>query len=125
MATKITREVLEGYLHCKTKGHLKLAGQHGSNSDYGELLATTRQEVRQTAIEWILVRQPEGQLPRDVPLTVATLASGPSYVLGATLEDELLSLQYDGLKRVDKPSKPGDFHYVPILFHEGRKVGRQ
>jgi predicted RecB family nuclease len=125
MATKITREVLEGYLHCKTKGHLKLAGQHGSKSDYEELLATTRQEVRQTAIERILARQPEGQLPRDVPLTAATLGSGPPYVLGATLEDDLLSLEYDGLKRVDKPSKLGDFHYVPILFHEGRKVGPQ
>ena len=42
MATKITREVLEGYLHCKTKGHLKLVGQPGSKSDYEELLATTR-----------------------------------------------------------------------------------
>jgi len=33
MATKIARDVLEGYLHCKTKAHLKLAGQQGSKSD--------------------------------------------------------------------------------------------
>jgi hypothetical protein len=33
MATKIARDVLEGYLHCKIKAHLKLAGQQGSKSD--------------------------------------------------------------------------------------------
>ena len=29
---KITKEVLEGYLNCKLKGHLKLAGESGSKS---------------------------------------------------------------------------------------------
>ena len=28
---KITNEVLEAYLDCKTKGHLKLAGEAGVN----------------------------------------------------------------------------------------------
>jgi predicted RecB family nuclease len=46
-------------------------------------------------------------------------------VLNATLEDDLLSLSFDGLKRVDGPSKLGDFHYVPMLFHEGQKVGEE
>ena len=27
MATKITSDVLESYLHCKFKGHLKLVGK--------------------------------------------------------------------------------------------------
>ena len=31
---KITNEILEGYLNCKTKGHLKLAGESGTKSDY-------------------------------------------------------------------------------------------
>jgi hypothetical protein len=34
MATKITRDVIESYLNCKYKGHLKLAGQQGTRSDY-------------------------------------------------------------------------------------------
>ena len=50
MATKITRDVLESYLHCKTKAHLKLAGQQGSVSDYEALLVANRQEVRRQAI---------------------------------------------------------------------------
>ena len=64
-------------------------------------------------------------MARDIPLTAAALQAGPSFVLDATLEDDLLSLRFDGLKKVDGPSKLGDFHYVPMLFHEGRKVGKE
>ena len=64
-------------------------------------------------------------MARDIPLTAAALRAGPSFVLDATLEDDVLSLRFDGLKRVDGPSKLGDFHYVPVLFHEGRKVGKE
>ena len=64
-------------------------------------------------------------MARDISLTAAALRAGPSFVLDATLEDDLLSLRFDGLKRVDGPSKLGDFHYVPMLFHEGRKVGKE
>ena len=31
---RITNEVLEAYLNCKTKGHLKLVGQTGTKSEY-------------------------------------------------------------------------------------------
>ena len=125
MAKKITREVLESYLHCKTKAHLKLAGQQGSVSDYEALLVTNRQEVRQTAIGKILARHPEAEVARNISLTAAALRSGPPFMLDATLEDDLLALDFDGLKKVDGPSKLGDFHYIPLLFHEGRKVSKE
>jgi predicted RecB family nuclease len=38
------------------------------------------------------------------------------------LEDDHVSVSFDGLKRVDGPSGLGDFHYVPMLFHEGHGV---
>src|SRR5271157_891145 len=125
MGRKITREVLEGYLHCKTKAHLKLAGQQGSMSDYEALLVARRQEVRQQAIAEILAKHPEAEVARGIPLTVAALQSGPPFVLDTTLEDDLLSLGFDGFKRVDGASKVGDFHYIPMLFHEGQKVGKE
>src|SRR6516165_5662679 len=124
MAGKITREILEAYMHCKTKAHLKLAGQQGIMSDYEGLLLARRQEVRQQAIAKILAKHPEAEVARGIPLTVAALQSGPPFVLDASLEDDLLSLGFDGLKRVDGASKLGDFHYVPLLYH-GNKVGRQ
>jgi len=125
VATKITREVLEAYLYCKTKAHLKLAGQQGNVSDYQALLVANRQEVSQQAIAKILAGHPEGEVARDIILTAATLRERPSFVLNATLEDDLLSLIFDGLKRVDGPSKLGEFHYVPMLFHEGQRVGKE
>ncbi|MCA1693416.1 MAG: TM0106 family RecB-like putative nuclease, partial [Actinobacteria bacterium] len=113
------------YLKCKTKAHLKLAGHQGSMSDYEGLLIASRQEARQKAVGKILSKHPGAEVARDTLLTAAALRAGPSFVLGATLEDDLLSLCFDGLKKVDGPSKLGDFHYVPMLFHEGRRVGKQ
>ena len=108
MITKITREVLEAYVNCKTKAHLKLAGQQGIRSDYEALLAETRKEVRRQAIDKMLARYAESEVARDISLTAAALGEGPSFVLNATLEDDLLSLSFDGLKRVDGPSKLSD-----------------
>jgi predicted RecB family nuclease len=125
MGGKITREVLESYLHCKTKAHLKLAGQQGTVSDYEVLLLARRQEVRQQAVAKILAKYPEAEVARGIPLTLAALQSGPPFALDAILEDDLVSLRFDGLKRVDGPSKLGDLHYIPMLFHEGRRVGKE
>jgi predicted RecB family nuclease len=124
MATKITRDVLESYLRCRTKAHLKLAGQAGTKSDYEGLLAESRARVRLAAVDRILARHHEDEVARNVPLAASTLKEGPSFVLDATLEDDHLSLHFDGLKRVDGASNLGAFHYVPMLFHEGRHVGK-
>ena len=77
MAAKITRDALEGYLHCKYKAHLKLAGQQGTRSDYEALLERTRHEVRRQAIDKILARHAEDEVARSVPLTAAALQPGP------------------------------------------------
>jgi predicted RecB family nuclease len=122
---KITREILEDYLYCKTKAHLRVAGQQGDKSDYEMLLASKREHVQRQAIGKILVAHPEEWVARDISLTADKLRIGSPYVLDAALDDDLVSLRFDGLKRVDGPSKLGDFHYVPILFHEGRKLGKE
>jgi hypothetical protein len=58
-------------------------------------------------------------------LTTAGLKEGPQYILDGTLEDDTLALHFDGLKRVAGQSRLGDFHYLPILFHEGRQVKKE
>src|SRR5262249_8287403 len=105
--------------------HLKLARNPGRLSEYDGLLAASRLEARQKAVVKILAKHSDAEVARDILLTTAALRAGPSFVLDATLEDDLLSLRFDGLKKVDGPSKLGDFHYVPMLFHEGRRVGKQ
>jgi predicted RecB family nuclease len=125
MTAKITREVLEGYLNCKYKAHLRQVGEQGTRSDYEALLVERRGEVRLRAVDKVLARLKGDDVARHVPLTAAALKRGALFVLDATLQDNLLSLHFDGLKRVDGPSKLGDFHYVPVLVLAGEQVCRE
>ncbi len=119
MAAQITSEALEAFLHCKFKAHLKLTGQQGVRSDYEAMLLDMRAEVRLAAIDKTVSKSDE--VERAIPLTTAALKRGAAFILDATLDD----LHFDGLKRVDDSSKLGDFHYVPMLFHERNKVGKE
>ena len=99
MPTKIARDVLESYLNCKYKGYLKLTGQQGTKSDYENLLTELRTEVRVAAIDKILARHAGEEIPGNIPLTTPVLRQGASFLLDATLEDDFLSLHFDGLKK--------------------------
>jgi predicted RecB family nuclease len=117
--------VLEAFLHCKYKAHLKEAGQVGTRTDYEALLLSRRDAVRQVATQQVLASHGEHQVARSVALTADTLKAGPPFVLDAHFEDDLFCLKMDGLKQVPGPSRLGPFHYVPVLFHGGEKVGRE
>ena len=98
MAAKITSDVLESYIHCKFKGHLKLAGQQGTKCDFEAMLMELRAEVRLQAVDMIIARYSGDQVARNIPLTTAGLKRGPQYILDGTLEDDTLALHFDGLK---------------------------
>jgi predicted RecB family nuclease len=115
MAAKITRGVLEGYLHCTFKGRLRLAGVAGEESDYQKLTGEDEAQARARATAQLLTRHPEGQACRGASLTPADLARGTPLLLDATIEDEHLSLRCDGLLKVEGASRLGDHHYAPIL----------
>jgi predicted RecB family nuclease len=125
MKSKITNDILESYLRCKYKAHLKLAGQYGDKSDYEALLTKLGGEVRLKAIDKILVGVEDVKVPRDIPLTVSALKQGLPFVFDAFLEDDVVALSFDGLKRVSGPSNLGDFHYVPMLFASPMKAGKE
>src|SRR5438128_2140028 len=119
MALKITRDVLESYLVCKYKGYLKQEGQQGIKSDFETLFISLRDQVKLGATDKILARHPGDQVVRGISLATSTLKRGPLFILEARLEDQILSLSLDGLKKVLGPSNLGDFHYIPMLFGEG------
>jgi hypothetical protein len=79
MATKITQDIIESYLNCKYKGHLKFAGQEGTQSDYGQVMAASRDDVRRLAIDKIFARRPAEaeDVARDIVLTLPALKGGP------------------------------------------------
>jgi predicted RecB family nuclease len=125
MATEITRDLLESHLRCRTKAFLKLRGEQGTRSDYEALLMDVQGEVSSRAVAKILARHAEGEVLRGQAVTLALLKRGAPYVLDCTLEAGGLCLAFDGLKKVAGPSRLGDFHYAPILFHGGEKVRQE
>ena len=106
MATKITREVIESYLNCKYKGHLKLTGESGTTSDYEAMTTAARASSREQALTRLAARFGEGAAGRGAAITAALLSQGAPFLLDASLEDDGLSLRLDALKRMCPSGKP-------------------
>ena len=85
MATKITRNVLGGYLTCKHKGWLQLEGKKGQESDYEAMVTDRWQELRTRAMAELLAHQGQGEMWQGTILTTELLAKGPSVIVDATL----------------------------------------
>ncbi len=100
MVAKITRDVLESHLACEYKCHLKLVGRQGSPSNYESWLVESKVRAKRDAIVNLLAHHRESEIV-------------------------LLSLRFDGLIKAEGSSNLGQFHYVPILFHEGQVRTRQ
>jgi predicted RecB family nuclease len=122
---KITNEIIESYLACNTKGHLKLAGETGSKSDYKAMTETVSKASCEGALANLVARFGEGDVCRGVSVTVETLKSGKPLLADVALDDEVLSLRFDALKRTDGASKLGDHHYLPVLHNHSDQIGRK
>ena len=122
---KITNEILEAYLNCKTKGHLKLVGETGTKSDYEAMTEAASRASRELSLAGIVARYGEGNAYRGTAITAAMLKQGAPLLADAIVEDDGMSIRFDGLKRADGASKLGGHHYVPVLHNHGDKVGRQ
>jgi len=125
MATKITGDIIESYLNCKYKGHLKLTGESGTQSDYEAMTTAARQTSRKEAVAILVARFGGCDACPEMAVTAATLRQGKTLLANTELADEDLSLRFDALKRVDGPSKVGDHYYLPVLHHHADKMRRQ
>ena len=125
MATKVTRDILEGYLNCKTKGHLKLVGETGTKSDYEAMTEAARRASRELSLAGIVARYGESSACRGTAVTAAMLKQGAPLLVDAVVEDDGMAIHFDGLKRADGSSGLGGHHYLPVLHNYGDKAGRQ
>jgi predicted RecB family nuclease len=125
VATKITRDIIESYLNCKYKGHLKLAGGSGTFSDYEATTRAERTTSREQAITTLVARFGKGDAYRGTLLTAASLKQAAPLLADADLEDDGRSLRIDALKQAGGASELGDYHYLPVLHIHGNKVGRR
>jgi len=106
-APSITREILEGYLKCRTKAHLKLRGEHGTKSDYEVLAVETCAELRIRAAEKLASKYKPEHVMRGVTIAETVLRSGAEVILGSTVEFDDLSLCCDALKKAKGQSRLG------------------
>jgi predicted RecB family nuclease len=125
MTMAITREVLEGHLKCGFKGHLLLTGQVGRPTEYGLMQSDARAAVRRAAAEHLTASVPPGDILRDCAATAAVLGRGVPLLLDVAVTAVGYSVQFDALRRVEGASGMGDFHYVPVLCHEGERPTRE
>jgi hypothetical protein len=82
----ITRDVLQSYLLCKVKGHLKLMGERGSPCDYETLMTELRATVAKGAADKLASRLGEPDVARDISITTSALRQGKSLILHAMVE---------------------------------------
>jgi len=122
---KITNEFLEAYLTCKTKGHLKLVGEPGTKSDYEVMTEAASRASRESSLAEVIARYGDGNAYRGTVITAEMLKQGAPLLADVIVEDDGMSIRFDGLKRADGASKLGGHHYVPVLHNHGDKVGRQ
>jgi predicted RecB family nuclease len=125
MSSKITQDILESYVFCKSKGYLQSRGEYGKPSDYAMFLTQLREEVRRKAMAKMLAQLHKDQVVQGRLLTTEVLRDGPLFVLEARVEDGPFCLALDGLKQVPGESTLGAFHYIPMLCYEGHQIRRE
>jgi predicted RecB family nuclease len=123
--TKITSDVLESYLKCTYKGHLKLAGEQGTKTDYELMLVESRRELRTKVTDRLYSRCAAGDTLRGPVLSRHLLEQGAALVVDGLLESNDVSLVFDGLIKTNGTSRLGDFHYIPLLHYEGGKIRQE
>jgi predicted RecB family nuclease len=122
MAPKITLDDFQNLLHCKLKAYLKVKSQCGVGSDYEAMLKEVKRRVLRKAIEKISDTYGANNIKVGISINRNTLASGVAFVLDAELVNQHYAIHFDALRRVDGRSSLGNFHYIPVMFAEPRRV---
>jgi hypothetical protein len=120
--SKITLDVLRGYLNCRYLAHLLLGGQAGVKSEYEIVRSELEQAVRLKVMDRLRSKYSDQSLVTGVVLDRSILSKGAAFVLDGQLSSDRFSIRFDGLKRVKGPSNLGDFHYVPLMFCGTRHI---
>ena len=89
---KITNEILEAYLNCKTKGHLKLVGEICTKSDYEAMTEAASRASRELSLAGIVARYGESSACRGTAITAEMLGPGAPLLVDAIVEDDGMSI---------------------------------
>jgi hypothetical protein len=99
----ITREILQGYLHCRYLAHLRLTGHEGQKSDYEKMLSESHDQYQRVAIDKLRVCQMRQGVAVGADLTPTEPRKVASLILSPELRDDDFCLQFDALSRLLSP----------------------
>jgi len=116
------RKIIESYFKCKYKSYLYSVGEEGIISDYDKQSLESSLTFKEKAVLRICESHCKTDIISKISLTNKLLKHGPLYILGGTGQYCNLSILFDGLKKVEGPSKIANFHYVPILIKESENI---
>lgn len=125
MLGKITRKVVEGYLDCKYKAYLKMAGEQGTISEYEQLIEEITIHIHETAIDKLNACHRKVKTKGINRLGRASLTQGLPLILYPVFQNAKIFLCFDALQRVPGSSTVGEFHYIPVLFHETERPSQR
>jgi hypothetical protein len=114
---KISREVLESYLRCRTKGFLTLIGEPGAETEYETWshAVATQQKINATAN--FIAHYREATVREDIAFGTLDATDAPDALLNVRLDTETVSLSVDALVRDRKStSRAKKNAYTPVLF---------
>ncbi len=122
---RITNELLEAFLNCKTKAYRKLGGHVGIKSDYEVMTEAAIQSAREATLARLSKKCNAGDVPRGLLITSSALKLAAPLLIDAIFEDERTLIRFDAIKRDDKSPASGGNHYIPILHSRAHKAGRR
>jgi len=125
MSGKLTNEIAESFLDCKYKGYLKFIGMRGEISEFERIRIEDRNFVHNSAIQKFTVRCKDKNILSNFKIAPRALREGPHYFFNAITENDQLLIYFDILEKVPVESKLGNFHYIPILFHEAEYLSQK
>lgn len=123
MGTIITKEILEGHLHCRYKGYLRKSGVEGEKTEY-EILQNELREKYFTDYSKRLNRTTHTCNDSSKKLTAKDFGKGYDHIFNATIKSDNILFQIDILEKVPLKDKNSKFIYVPILVSANEKVSK-
>ena len=125
METKITDDVLRGFVHCSFKGHLLLNGESGSKGDYELLQQELKEECSAELLRNIQHEYRFTEISKESNSVLKDLRNGIPMIVAAQITYGDLSAHFDAIQRVNGESALGSFHYVPVIFSRSNKASRE
>src|SRR5690348_5745742 len=122
---KITRELIEAYLTCRTKAFLMLTIDSGAQSDYDAWCQELGSRQKLAAAANLARQVGGGKIDSNVKVDAEHLDAELDVILFGHIERGPISFLIDGVVRSESTSRKKKGVYIPALFHDGRTRPKQ